>query len=151
MLLQALQTEVTQALKSGDRVRVETLRFLLSAIRNSAIAKYGNKGQEAMTDEDVLEVIKKQVKTHRESIEAFASAGRQELANTEKAQLAILESYLPKQVSDEDIKKILEPVVASGEKNFGLLRGQAIKAVKGQADGGRVSAILKQMLQIPQG
>ncbi|OGG13536.1 hypothetical protein A2875_05300 [Candidatus Gottesmanbacteria bacterium RIFCSPHIGHO2_01_FULL_46_14] len=151
MLLQALQTEVTQALKSGDRVRVETLRFLLSAIRNSAIAKYGNKGQEAMTDEDVLEVIKKQVKTHRESIEAFASAGRQELANTEKAQLAILESYLPKQVSDEDIKKILEPVVASGEKNFGLLMGQAMKAVKGQADGGRVSAILKQMLQIPQG
>ena len=146
MLLQALQTEVRQALKSGDRVRVETLRFLLAATRNSAIDKYGNKADVAMIDEDVLDVIKKQVKTHRESVEAFTNAGRSELADAEKAQLAILEEYLPKQMADEEIKKILAPIATSGEKNFGLLMGQAMKAVKGQADGGRVSRILKQLI-----
>lgn len=145
-LTNTLQLQVSEALKSGDRVRVETLRFLLSAARNAAIAKYGNKSEEAMTDDDVVDVIKKQVKTHRESVEAFTKAGRAELANAEKAQLAILESYLPKQMSDEDLKKILEPIAASGEKNFGLLMGTAMKAVKGQADGWRVSSILKQLI-----
>ncbi|MEK7065673.1 MAG: GatB/YqeY domain-containing protein, partial [Patescibacteria group bacterium] len=142
-----LQLQVSEALKSGDRVRVETLRFLLSAVRNAAIAKYGNKSEVAVTDDDVVDVIKKQVKTHRESVEAFTQAGRQELADAEKAQLAILESYLPKQMSDDDLKKLLGPIAASGEKNYGLLMGQAMKAVKGQADGARVSTLLKEMIQ----
>ncbi len=146
-LLYTLQLQVSEALKSGDRVRVETLRFLLSAVRNAAIAKYGNKSEVAVTDDDVVDVIKKQVKTHRESVEAFTQAGRQELADVEKAQLAILEAYLPKQMSDEELTKILEPVVATGEKNFGLLMGQAMKAVKGQADGAKVSTLLKEMIQ----
>lgn len=144
-LLHTLQLQISEALKSGDRVRVDTLRFLLSAIRYEAIAKYGAKGEAALTDEDVLGVIKKQVKTHRESVDAFTKAGRAELADVEKAQLAILESYLPKQISDEELKKILEPVIATGEKNFGLLMGQAMAAVAGKADGGRVSSILKQL------
>ena len=146
-LLYTLQLQVSEALKSGDRVRVETLRFLLSAVRNAAIAKYGNKSEVAVTDDDVVDVIKKQVKTHRESVEAFTQAGRQELADAEKAQLAILESYLPKQMSDDDLKKLLGPIAASGEKNYGLLMGQAMKAVKGQADGARVSTLLKEMIQ----
>lgn len=153
-LTNTLQLQVSKALKSGDRVRVETLRFLLSAARNAAIAKYGNKSEEAMTDDDVLEVIKKQVKTHRESVEAFTKAGRQELADTEKAQLAILEAYLPKQMSDEELKQLLEPIAAparkdlpAGRQDFGLLMGQAMKAVKRQADGARVSVLLKEMLQ----
>lgn len=145
-LANTLQLHVSEALKSGDRVRVDTLRFLLSAVRNAAIAKYGNKSEVAMTDDDVVDVTKKQVKTHRESVEAFTQAGRQELADAEKAQLAILESYLPKQISDEELKKILEPITASGEKNFGLLMRQAMVAVGGKADGGRVSSILKQLI-----
>ena len=144
-LLNSLQREVTVALKSGDRVRVDTLRFLLSAVRNSAIAKYANVGEAGLTDRDVLDVIAKQVKTHRESVEAFTKAGRTELADREASQLAILEAYLPKQMTDADLKKLLEPIASSGEKNFGLLMGQAMNVVKGQADGQRVSAILKRM------
>lgn len=146
MLLVRLQQDLTSSLKGGNRDRVETLRFLLSAIRYEAIAKYGAKGEAALTDEDVQGVIKKQVKTHKESVEAFTGAGRIELADKEKAQLAILEAFLPLQLTDEDIKKLLEPVVTSGEKNFGLLMKQAMAAVKGQADGGRVSGILKQLM-----
>jgi uncharacterized protein YqeY len=149
MLLDTLRTELTTAMKARDTVRVETLRFLLAAVRNEAIAKYGAEGEAAMKDEDVLGVIKKQVKTHNESVEAFDKAGRKDLADAERAQLAILEAYLPAQMSDEDLKKLLEPIVATGEQNFGLLMKQAMAAVGGKADGGRVSGLLRQMTQHP--
>ncbi len=146
MLTRELRQSLTTALKAKDRRRVETLRFLLAAIQYAAIAKYGAKGEEGLTDTDVLEVIKKQAKTHKESVDAFTKAGRSELAAKESEELTILESYLPKQLTDEELKTLLLPVAASGEGNFGLLMGKAMAAVKGQADGGRVSSILKQML-----
>ena len=146
MRLTDLQQDLNASLKSGKTDRVDTLRFLIAAVKNAAIAKYGNEAETKLTEADILDVVKKQVKTHRESIEAFVSAGRQELANKEKAQLAVLEEFVPKQLSDEELKKLLEPVVASGEKNFGLLMKSAVAIVKGQADGARVAGILKQML-----
>ncbi|OGG30706.1 hypothetical protein A2973_05390 [Candidatus Gottesmanbacteria bacterium RIFCSPLOWO2_01_FULL_49_10] len=154
-LLTILTHEMTRSLKNGEQLRLDTIRFLLAAVRNDAIAKYGAKGEEGLNDADVLGVIKKQAKSHRESVEAFEKAGRTELATKEKAELAILEEYLPRELSDEEVKSLLKPVISSGETNpsttsrqdFGLLMGQAMKAVKGQADGGRVSAILKAMLQ----
>lgn len=148
MLLDEIKSTLITSLKAGDTRRVDTLRFLLAAIRNAAISKYAARGEESLTDADVLDVIKKQTKTHKESIEVFDKAGRTELATKEKEELAILEAYLPKQLSDEEIKALLEPVVASGDTNFGKLMGAAMAAVKGKADGGRVATILKQMLQI---
>lgn len=145
MLLDDIRSTIATAMKARDSVRVETLRFLLAGIRNVAIAKYGAESETKITDADVLDVIKKQVKTHNESVEAFTKAGRLELADTEKAQLAILESYLPTQLSDEELKKLLEPVALVGG-DFGPMMGKAMAAVKGQADGSRVSAILKQFI-----
>ena len=146
MLLDDLKVKLTTAMKSRDAVTVETLRFLLAAIRNLAIAKYGAEGETKITDPDVLDVIKKQVKTHNESIDAFTKAGRIELAASEKAQLLILETYLPKQATDEELKAILAPIAAAGG-DFGPMMGKAMAAVKGQADGGRVSQLLKELLQ----
>ncbi len=145
MLLDQLRQDVNASLKIGDSLRVQTLRFLLAGVRNVAIAKYGAVGEASITDVDTLDVIRKQVKTHHESIVAFTKGNRPELAEKEEKELAILEAFLPKQISDEELKKLLEPVVASGEKNFGLLMKQAMAAVEGKADGGRVAAILKQM------
>lgn len=155
MLIDQLKTDLTLSLKKGDTVRVGTLRFLLAAVQNEAIQKYGNASDTSLTDEDVLSVIKKQAKTHRESIDAFEKAGRVELVAKEQAELTILEAFLPKALSDEELIQLLEPVIASGENNpsagsgqaFGLLMKQAMAAVNGHADGGRVAAILKQMLQ----
>lgn len=144
MLLADIQAQVTESLKKGDSVRVETLRFLISAVKNTAITKYGVEADTKLTDADVLDVVKKQVKTHKESVEAFEKAGRAELAEKEKAQLVILESYLPKQISDEELKAILAPVIAQGG-DFGPMMGKAMAKVAGQADGGRVSAMLKIM------
>jgi len=146
MLLDNLKADVLTSMKKGDHVRVDTLRFLLAAIRNHAIDKYGAAGESAMKDTDVMDVIKKQVKTHKESVEAFANAGRSELVSKEQGELAILEAFLPKEISDEDLRKLLAPVAASGEPNFGLLMKQAMVVVAGKADGGRVSAILRELI-----
>ena len=146
MLFDQLKTELTTAIKSGNTTGRDTLRFLLSALNNAAIAKYGNQSDKKLTEADVLDVIKKQVKTHKESIEAFEKAGRTELADKEKVELGILEGYLPKQISDEELKKLLEPIVSSGETNFGILMKQAMAQVSGKADGGRVSGLIKQMM-----
>lgn len=133
-------------MKKGDSVRVDTLRFLLAAIRNMAITKYGAAGETSVTEADILDVIKKQAKMHRESIDAFTKANRPELTAKEQKELNILEAFLPKEISDEELKKLLEPVASSGEKNFGLLMKAAMAAVGGKAEGGRVSALLRSML-----
>lgn len=146
-LLPQISDDINTSLKKGDHIRVGTLRFLLSAIRNDAIAKYGADSDTKVTDEDVLGVVKKQVKTHKESIEAFEKAGRQELRDQEKAELAILSAFLPAEISDEELKSLLEPVIAGGEENFGVLMKQSMAAVNGKADGGRVASILKQLVQ----
>lgn len=145
MLLDTLKTQLTTAMKAHDAVTVETVRFLLAAVRNIAIDKYGAEGEAKVTDADILDVVKKQVKTHNESVEAFTKAGRTELAEKEKAQLRVLEQYLPKQLTDEELSALIAPVAAAGG-DFGPLMGKAMAAVKGGADGGRVSAILRQLL-----
>lgn len=143
--LATVRSDMTTALKGGESVRLGTLRMLLSAVNNVGIAKYGASGEEKLTETDILDTIKKQVKTHRESIEAYQQAKRQELVDKETAELVVLESYLPKEISDEELKALLAPVIVSGEANFGLLMKQAMSIVQGKAEGGRVAAILKQM------
>ena len=146
MLIDQLQSDLNTSLKAGKSGRVEALRFLIAGIHNSVTAKYGTEWEKKMTDADIHGEVKKQIKTHNESIEAFIKAGRQELVDREKAQLAVLSEFAPKELSDEELKKILEPIAASGESNFGLLMKQAMAAVKGQADGGRVARLLKQLI-----
>lgn len=147
MLIDELQSDLSTSLKAGKSGRVEALRFLIAGVRNSVTAKYGATWEKDMKDADVIEVVKKQIKTHNESIEAFTKAGRQELVDKEKAQLAVLSEFAPKELSDEDLKKLLEPIAASGEANFGLLMksAMAVVAQAGNADGGRVSGMLKQL------
>ncbi len=154
MLLDTLQRDLNRSLKSKNAVRVATLRLLISAIRNHAINKYGAAAQSKLVDEDVAEVVKKQIKTHRESIASFAQANRADLVDKEKAELAILEEFAPKELSDDDLEKLLAPIAAlgkshppDGRQDFGLLMKAAMAAVNGQADGGRVAHMLKSLLQ----
>src|SRR3989344_3077674 len=163
MTLSDLQQDLNNSLKAHQTDRVETLRFLIAAVRNAAIAKYGSEADTKLTEADILDVVKKQVKTHRESIEAFVSAGRSELAAKEKAQLAVLTEFVPKEISDEELKKLLEPVVASSGRDpsaspstlssgpkgsgqaFGLLMKSAMVAVGGKADGEGLGAMLNKL------
>lgn len=147
MNLSQLQQDLNTSLKAGKTARVGALRFLMSAVRNAAIAKYGASWETSLTDADIVDVVKKQVKTHKESLEAFTNAGRTDLASKEQEELDILSEFAPKQMSDDELKKLLAPIAASGEKNFGLIMKQAMAAVGGNADGGRVLSLLKQMIQ----
>lgn len=147
MLLDTLKADVFTAMKAHDQVRVDTLRFLISGIRNMAIAKYGAQSDTSLTDADVLETIKKQVKTHKESIEAFGKAGRSELVAKEQGELDVLVTYLPAEMSDEELKSLLTDLAASGETNFGLLMKQAMAKTNGAVDGSRVSAMLRLLMQ----
>lgn len=146
MTLAELRADVASSLKKGDTVRVGTLRFLLSAIQNTAIAKYGNRGESALVETDILDVIKKQIKTHKESIDMFEKAGRKELVEKEKAELAILLSFAPQELTEEEIKAELAPIVATGETHFGILMKQAMEKVAGRADGARVAGVLRTMI-----
>lgn len=145
MLVDNLKLDLATAMKAGDTLKRDTLRFLLSAVNNVAINKYGSEAEKKLTEQDVLDTVKKQVKTHKESIEAFEKGRRTDLVQKEKNELAILEAYLPKQISDDELRKILEPIAKTKEP-FGPMMGKAMVAVKGQADGARVAAILKELL-----
>jgi uncharacterized protein len=147
MLLETIQQDILTSLKRGDAVRVDTLRFLLAAIKNSGIDKYGSEMEKKLNDADVLEVVKKQVKSHKDSIDIFSKANRMELVDREQKQLAILEQMLPAELSDAELMTILTPIAKTNEPNFGILMGLALKAVNGKANGGRISTILRQLIQ----
>lgn len=134
------------SMKRGDTTRVESLRLILSEVRNVAIAKYGRDAEAKVSDPDTVSAVKKLAKRHRESIEAFEKGGRSDLVAKEKAQLSVVESYLPQELPDSEIRKIIGPLLRTGETNFGVLMRQVMAAIAGKADGGRVSAILKEML-----
>ncbi len=145
MDLNTLQLDLNTSLKKGNVVRVATLRMFVSAVRNSAINKYGAAWESSITEADIVDIAKKQLKTHKESVDAFTKAGRPELAQKEQEELVILEEFAPKELSDETLRELLAPLATSGEANFGLLMKTAMATVKGQADGARVSAMLKQL------
>ena len=146
MLKQNIEQQIKDALKGGDQLRLSTLRFLLSAIKNEEIAK-----QREATDEDVIAVVQRQVRQHRESIEAFSKGGRSDLASKEEEELKILNTFVPQQLSDDELGKIVQEVInsftESDQKNFGKVMGAVMAKVKGKADGGKVSKIVKETLE----
>ena len=145
MLKQDIESQIKEALKSGDQMRLCTLRFLLAAIQNEEIAK-----QKELTEEDVVAVVQRQVKQHRESIEAFQKAHRDDLVQKEQTELQILNKFLPQQLSEEELRKVVEEVVGqlpeSEKNNFGKVMGAVIGRVKGKTDGSMVSEVVKEFL-----
>lgn len=142
MLLDKIQSDLTNAVRSKDQLRVDTLRFLLGAAFNLQIEK----GKDyVLTDNDILSVIAKQIKTHRESIEMFGKGGRQDLVDRETAELEILQSYMPKQLSEEEVKNKIEEVKKNNPgADFGTLMKLSMAELKGQADGSLVAKYVRE-------
>jgi uncharacterized protein YqeY len=143
MLLDQIQQQVAVAQKSRDQLRVDTLRFLLGAVFNFQIEK----GKDHVaSDNDVLNVIAKQVKTHNESIEMFTKAGRNDLVEREKAELEILKAFLPAQMSEEEVVKIIKEIAAKNPgADFGTLMKLSMAQLRGKADGAIVSRLVKEL------
>ena len=146
MILSNIQEQLIRAMKAHNAVEVGTLRMLISAVKNLAIDKYGVDADTKLTDADVLDVVKKQVKTHKESIDAFTKAGRAELAAKEQAELEILAVFLPKELTDDELRSIVSAVLKETDGlEFGPRMGKVMSVIKGQAGGDRVSAMLREL------
>lgn len=136
-----LMQKMKDAMKARDSVRVGTLRYLLSELKNAEI----DNGE--LTPNDISKLIAKQVKQMRDALKDFAAAGREDVVEEESKKIAILEEFLPEQLSDDALDAIVVEVVAStDEKNMGKIIGMVMGKVSGQADGSRVSAAVKKAL-----
>lgn len=145
MLLDQIQTNLKQAQLARDEIKVSTLRLLLSEIKNKEIEE-----GELLSDEDIISVVQKEAKKRKEATVAFRSGGREDAALKEEAELKILEEYLPAQMTNEELTKIIEDTItelgASGMSDMGKVIGAVMGKVKGQTDGSTVSAIVKEKL-----
>lgn len=142
-----IKGDMLGALKSGDKFRADTLRYLLSAIHNAEISK----GKDAtLNEEELIEVLQKQVKQRQESIEAYKKGERADLVEKEQKELEIIKGYLPEQLPDGEIKKLAEEAIkevgAKDPKDMGKVMGALMPKVKGLADGSVVSRVVKEQL-----
>ncbi|MBI2028332.1 MAG: GatB/YqeY domain-containing protein [Candidatus Levybacteria bacterium] len=148
MLKQKFQEELKQSMLAKDVLKTSVLRMLISGVTYYEIQK-GGAGYEA-TDEDILTVIQKEAKQHRDSIEQFKNANRPELVEKETKELQILQQYLPKQMNEDGIRKLVKDALietnATSVKDMGKVMGILMAKIKGKADGGLVSKIVKEEL-----
>lgn len=144
-----LNADVKDAMRARDQARLLTLRSLTAALQQAEIAQRQG-GSATLDDAAVLAVVQKQAKQRRESAAQFDAAGRTDLADAERAELALIEAYLPAQASDDDIRaeiaRVVSEIGASGPAAMGRVMGPAMAALKGRADGTRVQALVKEAL-----
>ncbi len=141
-----LDQDIKQSMFAKDADRLGTLRMLKSAIKYLAIEKPGG----TLSDSDALQVIQKQVKQRRESIQQFIQGGRTDLASKEEKEILVLESYLPKQIADSELQATLQTVLkeigASTKKDFGRAMKACTEKLAGGADNKRISEALGKIL-----
>jgi hypothetical protein len=142
-----LEADLRDAMKARDELVTSTLRMAIAAVRNAEVA--GKQARE-LADGEVLAVLTKEAKKRREAADAFAGAGRAEAAEKEQAEEKVLERYLPKQLSDEEIADLVATALAEGGFTDKSQMGPAMKAaqaaVAGRAEGGRVAAVVRRQL-----
>ncbi len=149
MLHQTIESDLKAALKSGEKEKAGVLRFLISAIKNFQIEKK-MQDKRYLPDEDIVLVLRRQVKQRRDSISQYEKGGRRDLAQKEESELAILESYLPEPMSEDELRKIVEAKMAelgiSDRSDFGRLMGVVMKEVQGKAEGSIIKKIVEEKL-----
>jgi len=144
-LTSKIQADMRSAMKSKNADLVSTIRLLLAAIKQQEIDK-----REQLTDSDVLTIVEKLVKQRRESIQIYTEAGRNDLASKESAELEILTTYLPKQLSDEEVELIIQEALSSLDacepKDMGKVMAALKTQLSGKADLSRVSTRVRELL-----
>ncbi len=144
-LKQKLADDLKQALRRGDKVSVSTVRLVMAAIKNAEIAR-----QAALGDSDVLGIIAKEARQREESIAAFKQGNRPDLVAQESAELAVLQGYLPQQMTRDEIvaeaRRIIAEVGAQGPRDKGKVMPKLIAQLKGKADGREINAVVTELL-----
>ncbi len=141
--------DIKAAMKSKDKVRLETVRSIKKVLLEKEVSVRPS-GQEVLTEAQELEVLSQLAKQRRESIEQYQKAGREELANQEAQELAIIEEYLPRQLSDAEVEAVIEEIVAqvgaTSAKDMGKVMGPVMQQLKGKADGKKIQELVKAKL-----
>lgn len=145
MIHDQLKLEMKEAMKARDAVRLQTIRSLLSAFTNELVATK-RMPTDVLPDEDALKVIKRSANQHKDSIEQFTKGGRMDLVESEQAELKIIEGYLPAQMSEEEVSKIVMAKKAelgvTDKTGMGKLMSAVMTELKGAADGAMVKRIV---------
>jgi len=143
-----IRTELVTAMKAKDSATVTVLRGVLAAFTNELVSK-GKKPQDTLTEEEQIAVVKRLVKQRKDSIEQFEKGGRQDLADTEKSELVILEAYLPASMPREEIRTVAlalkEKLGVTDKAKMGVFMGAVMKELKGAADGSDVKAVVEEI------
>ena len=144
-LLETLRKDMFSATKEGKSTKADILKMAIAAIKNAEIEKGG-----ALDDKEIVKVLRKEVKKIQDSIAQFTTMGRQDLVDRETKQLEVLQEYLPKQMSEEEIKKVVKAKIveleAEGMKDFGKVMGVVMKELAEQAEGCIVKDIIESLL-----
>ena len=144
-LKRRITDDLKQAMKSGDTVKRNTIRLLIASVNNAEIAK-----QAALDKGDILGVIARDVKRHQESIDAFKLGKRQDLVDKEEAEMAILQGYLPKQMTREEVvaaaREVIGAVGAQGPGDKGKVMKELMPKLKGMADGKEINEVVTELL-----
>lgn len=141
-----LTEHMKQAMREKDKTRLSVIRMLRAALQNEAIEK----GVDKLSDEDAVVIVSRQVKQLNESISEFTAAGRDDLVEKSEQELAILERYMPEQLSEAELKEIVEKAIettgATSKREFGKVMGAVMPQIKGKADGSQVQKLVQQLL-----
>ena len=145
-LLNRLTEELKEALRAGNHTKLSVIRLLKSSIKNREIEKMA-----PLTDEEIIDIIMTALKQRRESIEQFQKGGREDLVQKEKSELEVLQTFLPQQLSEEElageIQAVIREVGASSPKDMGKVMKIVMVRVKGRAEGARVSSLVKELME----
>ena len=149
-LKETIETEFKNALKSKDKSKISTYRLILSSIKDLDISNRSGPNKKETDDEDIKKLLKKMVKQRSESIDIYKKNNRQDLLDIEQSEYDILTSFLPKQLSEEDTKKICEEIIsklgATSIKDMGKVMGALKKDHSDEIDFSKAGALLKQLL-----
>jgi len=149
MLRDAINTAVKEAMKAKDERKLSTLRMINSTIKNADIEARGQ-GKPPLSDDDLLGVMQKMIKQRQESVELYDKGGRAELADQERAEIAVISAYLPQQLSDDDVRAAIAAVIAAtgaaGIKDMGKVIGALKAKYAGRMDFAKASALVKATL-----
>jgi len=149
MLHEQIEAELKSALKAGEKEKAGVLRFLIAAVKNHQI-EIKAKDKPYLPDEEVVKVLRRQTKQRKDSISEYEKGGRADLAEKEKAELVILENYLPAGISEDKIREVVKAKIAelgiTDKSGFGRLMGAVMQEFKGQADGDAVKKVAEEEL-----
>lgn len=151
MLSEKISQDVKTAIKESDNFRVGILRMMIAVFKNKEIEKRGKGEKPELSDEEIIEILSKEIKKRKEAAGMYSDAGRKDLADKELNEVLIIQNYLPVQASFEEVEKIINGIIEKigviTQKDFARIMGEAMKELKGKAESSLIAELIKKKLK----